>query len=185
MDYNKVESLKQKRILLQKEIRLKKVRDRINSELNYLQKHNFQFNVFYDYKYINWIHENIQVRNKDGYHGSHGDFQIDVNDIEAICTEKGKKDDFLKITSIKEFFDNISDDKMLIVCSLTGNPEYEISKNTFLSKPSIFLSSPENWVLTADKKYIIESIWDQDTIRFINITQATPVLQIKLVISPL
>lgn len=183
MDSNKVEYLKQKRILLQKEIRLKKIRDRINSELNYLQEHNFHFNVFYDFEYVNWINENIKVRNKNGYHGSHGDFQIDVNDIDAISTEKGKKDDFLAIKSITEFFNKISDDKMLIVCSLTGNPEFEISKSTFLSKPSIFLSSPENWVLTTDKKYIIESIWDQGVIRFIDITQVKPVLQVKLLIS--
>ena len=48
---------------------------------------------------------------------------------------------------------------------------------------SIFLSSPENWVLTTDKKYIIESIWDQGVIRFIDITQVKPVLQVKLLIS--
>ena len=59
----------------------------------------------------------------------------------------------------------------------------KFQKNTFLSKPSIFLSSPENWVLTTDKKYIIESIWDQGVIRFIDITQVKPVLQVKLLIS--
>lgn len=183
MDSNKVESLKQKRMLLQKEIRLKKLRDRIKPELNYLEKHKYNFNIFYDSKHVNWIHDNIKVRNKDGYRGSHSDFQIDVNDIDAISTEKGKQDDFLAIKSITEFFDKITDDKMLIVCSLTGNPEFEISKNTFLSKPSIFLSSPENWVLTKDKKYLIESLWDQRVIRFIDITQVTPVLQVKLIIS--
>ena len=183
MDLNKVEYLKQKRILLQKEIRLKKMRDRITSELNYLQKHNFNFNVFYDFKYVNWINENIKVRNKDGYHGSHGDFQIDVNDKDAVSTEKGKADDLPRIKSITEFFNKISDDNNLIVCSITGNPEFEISKNTFLSKPSIFLSSPENWVITRDKKYIIESIWDQGIIRFIDITQVEPVLQVTLLAS--
>ncbi len=55
---------------------------------------------------------------------------VKVNDIDAISTEKGKKDDFLAIKSITEFFNKISDDKMLIICSLTGNPEFEISKNT-------------------------------------------------------
>lgn len=183
MDSNKVEHLKEKRILLQKENRLKKICDRITSELNYLQENNFQFNVFYDFEYINWINENIKVRNKDGYHGSHGDFQIDVNDKDAISTEKGKEDEFLAIKSIREFFHKIPDDTMLIVCSLSGNPEFEISKNTFLSKPSIFLSSPENWILTTDKKYIVESIWEQKIIRFIDVTQVEPVLQVKLLLS--
>ena len=183
MESNKVKYLEQKRILLQKKIRLKKICNRITSELNYLQEHNFHFNVFYDFEYVNWINENIKVRNKDGYHGSHGDFQIDVNDIDAISAEKGKEDDFLAIKSITKFFNKISDDKMLIVCSLSGNPEFEISKDTFLSKPSIFLSSPENWVLTKDRNYLIESIWDQGVIRFIDITQVEPVLQVKLLIS--
>lgn len=183
MDRSKAESLKEKRILLQKEIRLKKIRDKITIELNYLQEHNFKFNVFYEFKYVNWITENLKTRNKDGYHGSHGDFQIDVNDINAISTEKGKKDNFLKIKSIAEFFSEISNNTMFIVCSLSGNPELEISKNTFLTKPSIFLSSPENWVLTTDRKYIIESIWDQGVIRFIDITKAEPILRITLLVN--
>ncbi|MCH3885059.1 hypothetical protein [Tenacibaculum aquimarinum] len=87
------------------------------------------------------------------------------------------------IKSISEFFNKIPDNTMLIICSLSGNPEFEISKKTFLSKPSIFLSSPENWVLTTDGKYIIESIWDQGIIRFIDITQVEPVLQVKLLLS--
>lgn len=73
-------------------------------------------NVFYAFEYLNWINENIKVRNKDGYHGSHRDFQIDVNDLYAISTEKGKEDQFLAIKFITEFFNKISDDKMLIVC---------------------------------------------------------------------
>ena len=180
MDSDRVEYLKEKRLLLQNELRLKKIRDKIATELNYLQKHNFHCNLFYDFTYINWINENVNVRNKEGYHGSHGDFQIDVNDRDAIYKESGTADDFLKIKPIAEFFNKISNDTMLIICSLFGNPEFEISKNAFLSKPSIFLSTPENWVLTADKKYVIESMWDQGVIRFIDLTQEKPILKVRL-----
>ena len=55
MDRNKIEYLKEKQKLLQKEIRLEQLRKRIAPELNYLEEHGFAFKVFYDYKYINWI----------------------------------------------------------------------------------------------------------------------------------
>ena len=64
MDRNKIEYLKEKRLLLQKENRLKELRKRIAPELNYLEENSFAFKVFYDYKYINWINDNIKVRPK-------------------------------------------------------------------------------------------------------------------------
>ena len=48
MDRNKIEYLKEKRLLLQKENRLKELRKRIAPELNYLEEHSFAFKVFYD-----------------------------------------------------------------------------------------------------------------------------------------
>ena len=64
MDRNKIEYLKEKQRLLQKEIRLKQLRKRIAPKLNYLEEHSFAFKVFYDFKYINWINDNIKVRPK-------------------------------------------------------------------------------------------------------------------------
>ncbi len=183
MDKNKLEYLKEKRILLKKEIRLKELRDKISSELNYLKEQNFTFNIFYNFEYVNWINNNINVRNKDGYRGSHGDFQINVNDREVISTPIETHNDLLTIKSVTAFFKDISNNTTFIVCSLSGNPELEISKEAFLSNPSLFFSSPETWILSADKKYIIENIWSQNAIRFINITQPDPILKIKLLVN--
>ena len=128
MDRNKIEYLKEKRLLLQKENRLKELRKRIAPELNYLEEHSFAFKVFYDYKYINWINDNIKVRPKDGYGGSHGDFQIDVDDLNVVNTKIASEDDFLTVGPIAEFFNRISNDTTLIICALGGNLELEISK---------------------------------------------------------
>lgn len=183
MDRKKIEYLKEKRILLQKEIRLKELRNRIAPELNYLEEHNFDFNVFYDFEYINWINDNVKVRNKDGYRGSHGDFQIDVDDLGVVATKIASENDLLTVKPIIEFFNRISNDTTLIICTLGGDPEVEISKEAFLSNPSIFLSSPDTWVLSADKTSIIENIWEQGVVRFIDITQHEPILLVKAMIS--
>ena len=45
MDRNKIENLKEKQKLLQKEIQLKKLRNRIAPELNYLEEHSFAFRL--------------------------------------------------------------------------------------------------------------------------------------------
>jgi hypothetical protein len=42
--------------------------------------------MFYEFENLNWIDSNIPVRNRDGYSGSHGDFQIDVDDASCICS---------------------------------------------------------------------------------------------------
>ena len=46
MDRNKIEYLKEKQRLLQKEVRLKQLRKRIAPKLNYLEEHSFAFKVF-------------------------------------------------------------------------------------------------------------------------------------------
>ena len=183
MDRNKIEYLKEKQLLLQKEIRLKELRKRIAPELNYLEEHSFDFKVFYDFKYINWINDNIKVRPKDGYRGSHGDFQIDVDDLDVVDTVITSEDDFLTVGPIAEFFNRISNDTTLIICALGGGPELEISKKAFLSNPSIFFSSPETWVLSADKTSIIENIREQGVVRFIDITQSERILRVKSMIN--
>ena len=183
MDRNKIEYLKEKRLLFQKENQLKELRKRIAPKLNYLEGHGFAFKVFYDFKYINWINDNIKVRPKDGYRGSHGDFQIDVDDLNVVNTKIASKDDFLTVGPIAEFFNRISNDTALIICTLGGDPELGISKEAFLSNPSLFFSSPETWVLSADKTSIIENIWEQGVVRFIDITQSEPILRVKSIIN--
>tara|TARA_R110002126_G_scaffold281512_2_gene429336 strand:+ start:4195 stop:4866 length:672 start_codon:yes stop_codon:yes gene_type:complete len=184
MDKKKIEYLKNKRILLQNDIRLKTLRNRISSELNYLEEQNLAFNVIYGSEYINWINDNVKVRNKDGYYGIHGDFQIDVDDLAADADTKiVAVGDLLTVKPILVFFNRISNDTTLIICTLGGNPELEISKEAFLSNPSIFLSNMETWVLSSDKTFIIESISDQEVVRFIDITQPEPILRVKVMIS--
>ena len=183
MDRNKIEYLKEKRLLLKKENRLKGLRKRIAPELNYLQEHGFAFKVFYDAKNINWINDNIKVRPKDGYSGSHGDFQINVDDLSVVNTKIASEHDFLVVGPIAEFFNRIANNTPLIICALGGDPELEISKEAFLSNPSIFFSSPETWVLSADKTSIIENIWEQGVVRFIDITQSAPILRVKSMIN--
>ena len=183
MDRNKIEYLKEKQRLLQKEVRLKQLRKRIAPKLNYMEEHSFAFKVFYDFKYINWINDNIKVRPKDGYRGSHGDFQIDVDDLNVVNTKIASKDDFLTVGPIAEFFNRISNETTLIICALGGDPELGISKEAFLSNPSLFFSSPETWVLSADKTSIIENILEQGVLRFIDITQSEPILRVKSIIN--
>ena len=89
----------------------------------------------------------------------------------------------LTVGPIAEFFNRISNDTTLIICALGGDPELGISKEAFLSNPSIFFSSPETWVLSADKTSIIENIWEQGVLRFIDITQSEPILRVKSIIN--
>jgi len=183
MDKNKIAYLKEKRILLKKEIRLKELRARITPVLSYLEEQQYPFTIHYDFEYVNWIHQHIKVRDKDGYRGSHGDFQIDVHDATVKTTRIKSEDDFLTVQPIATFFNEVSNDTTFIVCSLTGDPELEISKEAFLSRPSIFFSNPETWLLSRDRKYIIERIWRQEVIRFIDIRQPEPILKVKSIIS--
>lgn len=182
MDRSKREHLKEKRTLLKKEIHFKEMRNRIAPVLHYLEEQHFPFTIHYDFKYVNWIHQQVKVRSKDGYRGSHGDFQVDVNDATVITTKITSEDDFVTVKPMIAFFNEISNDTTLILCSLTGDPELEISKEAFLSKPSMFFSNPETWVLSRDRKYIIERIWSQDIIRCIDITQSEPILKVKSII---
>ena len=183
MDIDRIEFLKIKRDLFKRETQLKGRRNRIFTELNYLQKNNLHYNLYYDLENVNWINNNIKVRKKDGYRGIHGDFQIDVDDMEALHTEKGNEENCFQYKSILEFFNEISNDTMLIRCSLFGDTEIEITKYAFLSQPSLFFSEPDTWILSSDKKYIIERISNKEVVRFIDITKEEPILRVKLLLS--
>jgi hypothetical protein len=76
----------------------------------------------------------------------------------------------------------IAEDFSLIVCYQGGDPELEISVKAFLTTPGIFLNRMEVWLLTADKKWIIEYIADQAAIRFIQLQGAVPRLVNKIII---
>jgi hypothetical protein len=80
MDKEKIEELKNRRKQLQEEVRLKEIQGRVKSQIAHLEKLGQPFTVYYEFENINWIHENVQVRTRDGYKGIHGDFQIDVDD---------------------------------------------------------------------------------------------------------
>jgi hypothetical protein len=180
MDKQKIENLREKRKLLQEEIRLKKIRDRITPQLKYLHEHDSIYKVHYESKHVNWINENLKVRTKDGYRGIHGDFQIDVNDNSCLSATITTEDELLTLKPVAKFLDDIPNDTTFIICSLGGDPELEISKETFISKPSIFFFNPENWIISTDRKFLIESIWEQSVIRFIDISQSMPILKVNV-----
>jgi len=94
------------------------------------------------------------------------------------------KEDKINSEEFKELFLSIIPTKnSLVVCYQGGDPELEISVKAFLDKPTAFFSRPETWILTTDKKWIIEYIWEQKTIRFINIeNRENPKLQLKVII---
>lgn len=178
MDEEKIKQLREKRAKLQKEVQLQRIRDRIGLELAYLESHNFDYEVFYDTSYLHWIHESLKVRKKDGYSGSHGDFQMDVQDSSALNIALKKEEAIFSHKSITAFFNRISNETKFIICSLGGDPELSVSKSAFLSNPSLFLSSPETWVLSGDKKTLIESVREQGVVRFMDISGPVPVLQV-------
>lgn len=176
MDKEKIEVLKSKRLKLQEEVRLKDLRKRVASQISHLNKLGETYSVFYKSENLNWIDSNVRVRNRDGYRGIHGDFQIDVDDTKAISSFK-LSDEEINSEKFKEQFSSlISNSSKLIVCYQGGSPELEISAKAFLNNPNEFFSRPETWILTLDKKWIIEYIWDQSVIRFIQLHDSLPSL---------
>lgn len=175
MDKEKIEELKKRRVLLQEEVRLKELRQRIALELNYLEERNYNYKVYYNYEHVDWIKANVQIRKRDGYHGIYDDFQIDVDDSTQDDTLYYEKD-LLSDEFKAQFLSYISNETSLIVCYQGGAPEIEISVEAFLSQPLKFFSRPENWIITKDETWIIESIWDQGVIRFIRLQKSLPIL---------
>ncbi|MGB0431862.1 MAG: hypothetical protein ACPGLV_15410 [Bacteroidia bacterium] len=184
MEKAKIERLKKKQLELQEKIRLEKLCETISDSIDYLNSNNFKHKLHYKNENLNWIVNNVKNRKKDGYNGIHGDFQIDV-DNSSIKTvyHLVSENDFLKIKPIINFINQIPNDSNLIVCSLTAAPELEITKNTFLTKPSAFFPTPETWIIDENKSILIENIWDQNIVRFINIEIIErPILQFKATI---
>lgn len=182
MDKHKIEELKSKRVKLQEEVRCKDLRNRVASQISHLDKLKEIYFVFYEFENLNWIESNVNVRKRDGYTGSHGDFQIDVDDsqIKSSCTLKEKE---INSDKFKEQFSLlISNSNKLIVCYQGGDPELEISSKAFLDNPAEFFSRPETWILTSDKKWIVEYFWSQGVIRFIYLQEFTPTLVKKIII---
>lgn len=180
MDIEKIEELKSKRLKVQEEARLKEFMERVKSQINHLEKLGETFFVFYEFENLNWIELNVRVRARDGYNGIHGDFQIDVADSDAISSIDLSEND-LKSEKFKETFSSlISNESRIVVCYQGGDPELEFSAKAFLDNPSIFFSRPETWILTTDKKWIVEYIWEQGVIRFVQLNDSKPTLVKKI-----
>jgi len=181
MDKEKIEKLKTRRQLLKEEIRLKKLRERVSTKITHLEQLGQSYSVYYDFENLNWINSNVRVRKRNGYNGIHGDFQIDVDDSKTMDTIKISDNEVNSDKFLEHFSSLIPDHSFLIVCHQGGDPELKISVKAFLSNPTKFFSNPETWIITADKNWIVEYIWDQSVIRFIQLKNSKPTL-IKIII---
>ena len=83
MDKTKREELEKRRSEFQKELDLKKIRDRRSYTISFLENADYKYKIYYKFEFLNWLHLNVDIRKKDGYHGVHEDFQINVQDSEA------------------------------------------------------------------------------------------------------
>jgi len=182
MDEEKREELKDSSQKLKEEVRLKNLRERVKSEIAHLEGLDESYYIYYDFENLNWIDSHVEVRKRDGYNGIHGDFQIDVDDSTAMSSLTMREDEINSDKFLVQFLSLISEDNSVIVCHEGGDPELKISVNAFLSDPIKFLSSPETWIITSDKSWIIEYIWEQGVIRFIQLKDSTPTLVKKIII---
>jgi hypothetical protein len=180
MDKEKIQELKERKQLLKEELRLKKLRERVAPQLAHLEKFGRHFNIYYDYENLNWINSNVQVRNRDGYSGIHDDFQIDVNDSKVEDNNIMREVDINSDKFVEQFLSLIPENTSLIICHQGGDPELEISVEAFLSHPMLYFSNPETWILTTDRSWIVEYIWDQGLIRFIQLQKSKPTLVKKI-----
>lgn len=182
MDNKKIEELKNKRKYLQKELNQKLQKEKIFSQIDYLEKLGQSYYIYYNYENINWISSNITIRKRDGYNGIYNDFQIDVDDLKAFETLKIKESeiDSNKFTELLSSI--IPNHNSLIVCYEGGLPELEISVTSFISKPTVFLSQPETWIISNKKNWILEYIWSQGVIRIIELNKSIPRLIKSIII---
>lgn len=176
MDTNKREELKLRRLKLQEEVRLDQLRDKIRPQLTHLDHLQESYSINYDGQTITWIYENIPIRKLDGYKGIHEDFQVDVNDQTAKQTWVLQQEEIDTEAFASMCKQLLPAQSKLNVCYLGGSPELEINLSAFLKQPSIYLSSPETWIVTNDKKWIIEQIWEQNCIRIIEVENGVPIL---------
>ncbi|TSJ41608.1 hypothetical protein [Fluviicola chungangensis] len=180
MDAEKTAELKKRKQQLQEEVRLKGLRNRIAFQLAYLDEIDQPYTIHYESENLHWIYSTVQTRKKDGYFGIHGDFQMDVNDSTTIETIEMRKEELNSGKFQQQFLALIPDTTNIVICYDGGDPELEISAKTFLSNPTKFISHPDTWIITTDKKWIIEHILDQEAIRFIQIQLSTPTLVKKI-----
>lgn len=182
MDEEKLKKLKYRKLQLQEKLRLKKLRKRIASQIDHLEKIGQSYIVYSEFENLNWINLNVRVRKRDGYSGIHGDFQIDVDDTTVMDYIKMREEEINSEMFRKQFLSLIPDNSSLIICHQDGDPELEISVKAFLSHPTEFFSRPETWIITVDRNWIIEYIWSQGVIRFIQLQQSLPILVHKIII---
>jgi hypothetical protein len=182
MNKEKREELKDKRRLLQKELQLRELNERVAPQLAYLEKLGESYRLYYDFENLNWIDSNVRVRNRNGYTGIHGDFQLDVDDSTVASTIDMSIKDLDSDLFQEQFSSLIPDTNSLIVCYQCGDPELEVSTKAFLAYPTLFFSRPETWIITTDKSWVIEYIWEQEVIRFIQLKKSIPTLIKKIII---
>ncbi len=181
MDKEKIEQLKKKRSLHKEEIRLKTLSNRISSQLNYLDEQSFDYQIHYKQENLDWISTNVPMRKRDGYSGLY-DYQIDVDDSENCNTIYCNSNNSLIDKIREQFLIILSKESRLIVCYDGGDPEIEISVETFLSQPLKFFSKPETWILLKDKSWIIEYLWEQEKVKFIQLQNKKIVIVKKIVL---
>lgn len=182
MDPERTTDLKKRRQQLLEEVRLKELRNRIAFKLAYLEELNQPYTIHYENEHLYWIYSTVRNRKKDGYFGVHGDFQIDVDDSTALETIEMSEEELNSGQFQEQFLKLIPDNSSVVICYDGGDPELEISAQSFLSNPTKFISHPDSWVITSDKHWIIEYIMDQEAIRFIQLEQSTPTLIKKIII---
>lgn len=180
MDKNKIEQLQKKKAQLQEEIRLKTLRNRIATQLDYLDEQNLKYTIYYEGEHLRWINNNIPFKNsKEGL----SNFQIETNTLDEAANSVNCTSEEALINEIKTTFLLLFDaNDKLIVCYDGGDPEIKISVATFLKKPLLFFANPETWILLNNKSYILEYFWDEAIIRLIYIETLKPVTVKKMVL---
>lgn len=180
MDISKRKELEEKRKALQAELKLQSLRNEIASQIAIAERLCQPYHVYFDAENFNWLITNVKIRRRDGYKGMHGDFQIDVDDTfsKESCSINEEQ---INTNVFKDFFTSfISLDASLLICYQNVRAELEISTLTFLSDPLQFFNNPETWIISKDKKWVVEYLWLQGIIRFIQIDGSTPKLMLML-----
>lgn len=183
MDKRRREQLEKRRSILQGEVERKEIKDRLSYLIPFLENAGFNYKIYYENEYLNWLYENVDVRKKDGYHGVHEDFQINIHDAEAKEFITLNYKDLKTESFSKEFLTLISEEENFVLCQLGGYPDIETSFQAFLEDSKKFLRIFGVWLVSAKKEWVIEYIFGQGVIRFIKLIDSKPTIYkvIKLV----